>query len=101
MEEHGAMRELPVGEVTHYWTHLGVAGVHLSEPIDVGDRIRVVGHTSNFEQQVRSMEIDRHQVLHAEAGSDVGIWVTEHAREHDHIYRLVDTAEMGRGEHRI
>lgn len=98
MQEHGPMREQEIGEVTHYWSHLGVAGVHLTAPLEVGDRIHVHGHTSDFEQPVASIEIDHHQVRHADAGEDVGVFVLEHAREHDHVYRLVDTAEIGEGE---
>lgn len=95
MEESGVMREQEVGEVTHYWTHLGVAGVHLNEPIEVGDHIHVLGHTSDFEQDVGSIEVEHHKIDHAEAGTDVGIRVSEHAREHDRVYRLIDTSEIG------
>lgn len=98
MDESGLMREQEVGEVTHYWTALGVAGVHLDKPVDVGDKIHILGHTSDFEQTVGSMELDHHRITHADAGIDIGIQVSEHAREHDKVYRLLDTAEMAEGE---
>jgi len=84
------MREQEVGVVTHYWTALGVAGVHLTAPLDVGDLVHVTGHTSDFEQPVDTLEIEHHRIAHADAGADVGLRVAEHAREHDRIYKLVD-----------
>jgi putative protease len=88
MQEHAPLSEHAVGVVTHYWSHLGVAGVHLTEPVDVGDHIHVFGHTTDFEQDVGSMQIDHHDITHAGAGQDVGIRVAEHAREHDTVYKL-------------
>jgi len=98
MDEHGVMREQEIGEVTHYWGGIGVAGIHLNEPLEVGDLIHVVGHTSDFEQEIRSMEFEHHKIVHADPGADIGIAVAEHAREHDRVYRLIDTAELGEGE---
>ncbi len=89
MQEQGPLREVDAGVVTHYWSELGVAGVHLAAPIDAGDHIHVLGHTSDFEQTVGSMEIDHQRVAHANPGYDVGIRVVEHVREHDHVYKLV------------
>jgi hypothetical protein len=89
MLEQPPMREEEVGVITHYWTELGVAGVHLSAALDAGDHIHVLGHTSDFEQCVGSMEEDHHQILHAGAGEDVGVKMADHAREHDRVYKLV------------
>lgn len=92
------MQEQQIGEVTHYWSELGVAGVHLTAPVDVGDHIHVHGHTSDFEQTLGSMELEHHKIVHADAGADVGFKVAEHAREHDAVFRLVDLAEVAEGE---
>lgn len=91
------MHEVDVGIVTHYWPQIGVAGVHLTAPLDAGDRVHVVGHTSDFEQVVASMEAEHQRIWHANPGTDVGIRVTEHAREHDHIYKLVEDAAANPG----
>lgn len=98
MREQGVLSETLVGRITHYWTHLGVAGVHLDAPLNVGDRIHVVGHTSDFEQTVESIEIDHQSCRHADAGADIGIAVVDHAREHDAVYRLTDMADVGEGQ---
>lgn len=95
------IREQQVGVVTHYWTNLGVAGVHLTAPLDIGDHIHIVGHTSDFEQDVTSMQIEHQPVYHADAGADVGLQVTEHAREHDKVFRVVETGDIGVGQERL
>jgi hypothetical protein len=95
MEEHEPLREQEVGVVTHYWGHIEVAGVHLTGPLDVGDRIHVLGHTSDFDQVVESMQFDHREIVHADADSDVAIKVVEHAREHDKIFKVVEAAELG------
>jgi len=93
--------ETEIGVVTHYWSDLGVAGVHLNAPVDAGDHIHVLGHTSDFEQNVGSMEIEHHKVAHANAGDNVGIRVVDHAREHDHVYRSNPAASVGEGQNAL
>jgi len=97
MQTHAPLREQEVGVITHYWSDLGVAGVHLTEPLDAGDHIHVLGHTSDFEQSVGSMEIEHHRIAHGNPGDDVGIRVAEHAREHDHVYKLFASESGGPG----
>jgi len=81
------MAEKKVGVVTHYFTHLGVAAVRLTDgPLRVGDEIHVVGHTSDFRQQVESMQIEHESVEEARVGDEVGIKVAEHARENDEVF---------------
>jgi len=100
MQEHTLGSEQEVGIVTHYWGHLGVAGVHLTEPLDLGDHIHVHGHTTDFEQDISSMQIEHHAVYHANPGDDVGIRVAGHAREHDTVYRLAFD-DVGSDEHAL
>ena len=88
--------EVQVGVVTHYWSHLGVAGVHLDSPLNIGDHVHIVGHTSNFEQDVRSMEIDHSHIFHAHPGNDIGLAVEQHAREHDRVLKLVPMSDYAK-----
>lgn len=82
------MAEKLVGTVVHYYDHVGVAGVVLAEPLEVGETIHVLGHTTDFTEQVDSMEIDHHAVTRGRRGDDVGIRVVERARIHDQVYRV-------------
>ena len=82
------MGEERVGVVTHYYGHLSVAAVLVEGGgLRVGDTIHVVGHTSDFRQRVDSMQIEHESVSEAAPGQEVGLRVTEHAREHDVVYK--------------
>ncbi|HUL92693.1 MAG TPA: hypothetical protein VLV56_10120 [Burkholderiales bacterium] len=80
--------EVRVGVVTHYYGHLSVAAVKLEVALKVGDTIRVLGHTSDFRQRVDSMQIEHEMVQEAIGGDEIGLKVTQHAREHDVVYRV-------------
>ena len=81
------MTETRIGTVTHYYNHLHVAGVTITDgELHKGDTIHVKGHTSDFEQKVESMEIDHVVVEVVKPGDLIGLSVTEHAREHDTVY---------------
>jgi hypothetical protein len=78
-----------VGMVTHYFTHLGVAIVQLDNgSLREGDTVHIKGHTSDFRQRIESMELDHVHVNAAYAGQSVGLRVSEHAREHDVVYKV-------------
>jgi putative protease len=77
-----------VGKVTHYFTKLGVGIVELSGSLSVGDKIRIKGATTDFEQNVESMQIEHENVEKAEAGQTIGLKVKEHVREHDKVYKV-------------
>ena len=80
------MTETKIGTVTHYYAHIHVAGVAITDgELHTGDTVHVKGHTSDFEQKVESMEIDE-AVGVAKPGDQIGLSVIEHAREHDTVY---------------
>jgi len=83
-----APNEVRVGVVTHYYGHLAVAAVKLEVALSVGQTIRVLGHTSDFKQRVDSMQIEHETVQEAIGGDEIGLKVTQHAREHDVVYRV-------------
>jgi len=84
------MAEQLIGSVTHYFGKAGVAAIRITDgELRVGDTIRVVGHTSDFTQTIDSMQIDRTPVEVARVGDEIGVKVVAHAREHDHVYRVL------------
>ena len=76
-----------IGTVTHYFRHLSVAAIGLTQPLSVGERIHILGHTTDVVETVGSMEIEHRSVDRASPGDDVAINVTEHVREHDQVFR--------------
>jgi translation elongation factor EF-1alpha len=83
------MGEQLVGTVTHYFGQPNVAIVDITAgELHVGDTIRIAGHSSDFTQEVRSMELEHEPVDSAKVGDSVGIKVGERAREHDQVFRV-------------
>jgi putative protease len=80
-----------IGRVTHYYHDRQVAGVFLEGGLRVGDWLHFLGHTTDFAQQLTSLQIEHRGVNEAEAGEAVGVQVNERVREHDMVYRI--TAE--------
>ena len=76
-----------IGSVSHYFSHIGVAGVDLRAPLSIGDRIHIRGHTTDLIQTVGSMEVEHAHVDRAGPGDDIAIKVDDHVRDHDLIFR--------------
>jgi hypothetical protein len=83
-----AMEEQLVGIVSHYFGKAEVAGITLSAELSVGDFVEFKGYTTDFSQEIASMQIDRVPVAAAEAGSDVGVKVSERVRVGDRVYKV-------------
>ena len=77
-----------IGKVTHYFNKIGVAAVVLSKPLKVGDKIRIKGKTTDFEQIVESMQIEGKDVKEAMPGDLVGIKVVDRVRKKDLVYKI-------------
>ena len=85
------MEEKRVGEVIKYFGKISVAAIRLSEgSLKVGDKIHIVGHTTDVTQTVDSMQIENKNVQEAGPGADIGIKVGGRAREHDAVYKVVE-----------
>ena len=77
-----------VGKATHFFSKINVAVVELTAPLSVGDKIRVQGPTTNFEQTVQSMQIEHENVKTANKGQDIGLMMAERVRENDTVYKI-------------
>jgi hypothetical protein len=80
--------ETCIGTVTHYYNHIGVAVLALSDPIKINDMVHFLGSSTDFYQKVYSMEIEHHKIQSAEPGVEVAIQVTDCVRRGDEIYRV-------------
>ena len=87
-EQKVEVKDKAVGKVAHYYTHLGVAVVELTDTLKIGDKIRIKGATSDFEQTIDSMRIEKDKIEEAKKGQSIGLKVKEHARMHDVVYKL-------------
>ncbi len=84
------MVEVEIGEVTHWYGELGVAGIDLIGLLRVGDRIHIKGHTTDFQADVETIEIEHERVGEAPGGVSIGLRVPRRVREHDHVYVRVN-----------
>jgi len=80
------MGEKEIGKVSTYFSHVGVAAVKLSGKLKVGNKIHVIGHTTNFQQKVKSMQIENKDVTKAKKGDHIGIKVEEKVRPRDQVF---------------
>ena len=76
-----------VGKVTHFFGKASVAAIGLTAPVSVGDTIVISGATTEFEQVISSMQIDRQDIEKAEAGQEIGVKVKDKARVGDMVYK--------------
>jgi translation elongation factor EF-Tu-like GTPase len=80
--------EEKIGKVTHYFNKLGVAAVVVEHGrLHKGDKLHIVGHTTDLEETVDSMELEHHPIVEAAEGQNIGIKVHEHVRENDDVYK--------------
>lgn len=83
------MAEELIGEVSHWFGNIDVAGIELSGKLTVGDRIHVVGHTTDFEDEVASMQVDNEDVSEAGPGDEIGVKLSSRARPGDNVYKVI------------
>jgi len=80
------MAEKEIGVVSSYFSHVGVAAIKLSSKLKVGDKVHIRGHTTDFEQDVDGMQIERKNVQEAKKGNHIGIKVSEKVRPNDKVF---------------
>lgn len=77
-----------IGKISHYFSNIEVAVIDLSDKLEEGDEIRIVGGETDFNQKVESMEADHKKVAKAKKGDSIGIKVDQKAREGYKVYKL-------------
>lgn len=77
-----------IGVVSHYFDKIRVAIVELKAPLAVGDKVCIRGGTTDFQQTVKSMQIEHEAVQRAKKGQSIGLKVTKRARKGNTVYKL-------------
>jgi translation initiation factor IF-2 len=77
-----------IGEVTHFYNRIGVAVVNLTGKIKEGDQVHFFGRSTDFRQQVQSLQIEHEAVSEAGEGQEIAIKVERRVRNHDKLYKL-------------
>jgi len=84
------MPEVEIGIVSDFFAHPVVAGIELTAPLKVGDKIHITGHTTDMELTVGSMQINNVNVQEGKSGDAVGIKVSDRVRRGDKVYKVTD-----------
>jgi len=83
------MAEVLIGKVTDYFAKIGVAALVINNgELSLGDTIHFVGHTTDFEQKINSMQIEHQTVDSAKTGDGIGIKVKDRVRHGDKVYKV-------------
>jgi len=78
-----------VGEITHYFPHVKAGVIKIGAgTISAGDTIYIKGHTTSFEQKIKSMQVNHAPVENASKGQEIGIKVKGRVRRGDKVYKL-------------
>ena len=85
------MPEEQVGVVVKFFVKPSVAAIEItSGSIKKGDLLKYKGHTTDFDEQVTSMEKDNQTIEEANVGDLIGIKVKDRVRENDKVYKVVE-----------
>ncbi|RKY31589.1 MAG: translation elongation factor-like protein [Candidatus Omnitrophota bacterium] len=82
------MKGKEVGIITHYFPQVRAAVVKMKAPLAIGDSIKIKGHTTDFTQNVSSMQIDRVPISVAKKGQEIGLLVESRVRGNDVVYKV-------------
>jgi len=85
------MEEKKIGEITHYFDNISVGIIKLTDgSIGIGDKIHIKGATTDFEQEIESLQIEHDDVEGAETGEEVGTKVEKRVRGGDEVYKIIE-----------
>ena len=82
------MEQKLVGKITHYFDKISVAIIELSGVLKVGDRVHIKGHSTDFEQDISSIQIEHEDMKKAKKGDAIGVKIDEKVREGDEVYLI-------------
>jgi len=82
------MSETRVGTVTHYFPKPEVGVIALTAKLQVGETLHFRGATTDFQQEIASMEIDHEKVESAGPGDEVAVKLKQRVRDGDEVYRV-------------
>lgn len=84
------MEEKQIGFVSNYFSRISVAAIEITDgTVSAGDTLHFLGHTTDFECKVDSMQIEHKSVTEAKKGESIGIKVSEKVRDGDKVYKIV------------
>lgn len=87
MADEKEVKEKLIGKVTHYYSNIQVGIIKLEKGLKIGDSLHIKGNTTDFEQEVESMQYGHEKIEKGKAGQEVGIGVKEKVRDGDQVFK--------------
>jgi selenocysteine-specific translation elongation factor len=84
-----AESKLYIGKASDFFAKPGVAGIELTHPLRIGDKIYITGPNTDVELTIDSMQINNAPVQKAKGGDSVGVKVPKQVSKGDSVYQLV------------
>ncbi|MCX7981585.1 MAG: EF-Tu/IF-2/RF-3 family GTPase [Syntrophales bacterium] len=85
------MPEEKVGEVIKFFAKPSVAAVKVvAGELRLGDKIRIIGHTTDLSETIDSMEVNNQKIEKAAVGDLIGIKVSDRVRPGDEVFKITD-----------
>ena len=85
------MSEEQLAIIVKFFAKPSVAALEVTGgTIKKGDLLRYRGHTTDFTENILSMEIDNQPVDEVKVGDLVGVKVRERVREGDKVYKVLE-----------
>ena len=82
------MSGVQIGQVTHFFDHISVAVLALTDKVRVGETVHFLGHSTDFKQEVTSLQIEHKEVKEAKAGDDVALKVNQRVHPNDKVFTI-------------
>ena len=80
--------EVLIGTVSHYFPHVKAGAIIIENgTVALGDTLHIKGHTTDFKQKVKSLQINRVPIEKASKGDEIGILVKSRVRINDRVYK--------------
>jgi putative protease len=76
-----------IGKVIHAYDKINVAVLRLNQDLKIGDSVHFHGHSTDFQQEIASMQVEHQAITEAKAGTEVAVKVKERVRSGDSVYR--------------
>jgi putative protease len=82
------MADKKIGIITHFFDKISVGIIKLDGKLKVGDKIRIEGGKTSFEQEVAEIQLEHASIPEGKKGQEVGIKVNEKVREGNKVFLL-------------
>ena len=89
MEEAPKKEEKLIGKISHYFGNINVGIIELAGELKVGDKIHVKGSSTDFEQEIDSMQIEHQEINVAKSGDAIGVKVIQKVKENDQVFKII------------